>query len=95
MIKINSLYDREIISIFDGSKIGEINDIEIDEKSGVITSLVISGRLRLFGLLGRKEPILIPWESVRVIGEETILVDTKIDLNCNKKNDNLLRSYLE
>ena len=95
MIKINSLYDREIISIFDGSKIGEINDIEMDEKSGVITSLVISGRLRLFGLLGRKEPILIPWESVRVIGEETILVDTKIDLNSNKKNDNLLRSYLE
>ena len=95
MIKINSLYDREIISIFDGSKIGEINDIEMDEKSGVITSLVISGRLRLFGLLGRKEPILIPWKSVRVIGEETILVDTKIDLNSNKKNDNLLRSYLE
>ena len=38
-------------------------------------ALVIPGRMRLFGLLGREEDTLIPWEAVRRFGEDTVLVD--------------------
>ena len=94
MLKLNSLYDKEIISIVDGCKIGEIYDIDIDENSGRIINLIVSGRLRLFGLLGRREPKVIPWEQVRVIGKETILVDVQIMFK-NKDSKNLIKSFLD
>ena len=37
-------------------------------------AIVIRGRYRLFGLLGREEDTVIPWEDIQVIGEDTILV---------------------
>lgn len=94
MIKLNSLYDKEIISLVDGSRIGEIYDIDFDENSGRIINLIVSGKLRLFGLLGRSEPRIIPWEQVRVIGKETILVDVQI-MPEKKENINLIKSFLD
>ena len=41
MININSLFEKEIISIIDGSKIGEIYDLEIDEFNGRISSIIV------------------------------------------------------
>ena len=37
---------------------------------------VVPGRLRLFGLLGREEDRVFPWEAVRRFGADTILVET-------------------
>ncbi len=94
MLKMNSLYDKEIISIIDGSRIGEIYDVDVEESSGRIINLIVSGRLRFFGLFGRKEPTIIPWEQVRVVGEETILVDIKTALE-TKCSSNLINSFLD
>ena len=47
-----------------------------DLETGKIRSLVVPGRLRLFGLLGREEDRLFPWEAVRRFGEDIILVET-------------------
>ena len=92
MLKLNSFYDKEIISIIDGSRIGEIFDIEFDETSGKIVSLIVLGRLRFFGILGRSEPKIIPWERVRVIGKETILVDIHT-ISENREDENLLKNF--
>ena len=94
MIKLNSFYEKEIISIIDGTRLGEISDIEIEESSGKIISLILTGNLRFFGLFGRKDPIIVPWESVRVIGEETVLVDVKTDINYSNKHG-IIRSFLD
>lgn len=80
MIKLNSLYDKEVISIIDASKLGEIDDIEINETTGEINSLILRGKLRFLGFLGKKENLVVPWGCVRVIGEETILVDLQVSL---------------
>ena len=37
--------------------------------------MVVPGRRRLFGLLGREEDRYIPWSSVRRFGEDIILVE--------------------
>lgn len=94
MIKLNSFYEKEIISIIDGARLGEISDIEIEETSGKIISLILTGKLRFFGFFGRKEPIIIPWECVRVIGEETVLVDVQTDVNYSKGHG-IIRSFLD
>lgn len=73
--RMGQLRLKEIISIGDGSRFGYVGDLELDLDSGQVKALVIHGRLRLFGLLGREEDVVIPWESVKRFGEDTILVD--------------------
>lgn len=94
MIKINSLFDKEIISIVDGTRMGDIKDIEFNENTGEITALIISGRLRLFGFFGRKEGSIIPWKNVRVIGDETILVDSFNQTENKNESKSLIKSFL-
>ncbi len=79
----------------DGSRLGEVSDIEIDENNGNLISLIITGKLRLFGLLGKGEPVIIPWKSVKVIGEETILVDIQNESNNAPKRNNIIKNFLD
>ena len=73
--RITKLRDKEIIDIRNGSRYGYVGDLEIDLESGKVRTLVVPGRLRLFGLLGRERERVFPWESVRRIGEDIILVE--------------------
>lgn len=72
---ISVLKHKEIINITDGTRYGFISDIELNLTTGAIANFVILGRLRLFGLLGREDSILVPWGSVRRFGDDVILVD--------------------
>lgn len=73
--RMGQLRLKEVISIGDGSRFGYVGDLELELDSGQVRALIIPGRLRLFGLLGREEDVVIPWDSVRRFGEDTILVD--------------------
>lgn len=73
--RLGQLRLKEVISIGDGSRFGYVGDLELDLDNGQVRSLIIPGRLRLFGLLGREEDMVIPWQTVRRFGEDTILVD--------------------
>lgn len=68
---------KEIIDINDGSKIGYVDDMVFDTETADVVSLVVYGRYRFFGLLGREDDIVIDWDAIETIGEDTILV--KID----------------
>lgn len=73
--RIAELRCKEVISVADGSRFGFVGDMEVDLDSGQVRALVVPGRLRLFGLLGREEDRYIPWETVRRFGEDIILVE--------------------
>ena len=75
--RITQLRDKEIINVNDGSRYGYVGDLEIDLDTGQVRALVVPGRLRLLGLLGREEDQIFPWESVRRFGEDIILVDAQ------------------
>ena len=72
--RIDELRNKQVVCVKDGGVLGFVSDIELDTASGRLTSIIIFGRLRFFGLLGREEDIIIPWEDIEVIGNETILV---------------------
>ena len=74
--RIDELRNKQVVCVGDGGVLGFVSDIELDTDSGTLTSIIIFGRLRFFGLLGREEDIIIPWKDIRVIGSETILVQT-------------------
>ena len=73
--RVSELRYKEIINVSDGSRYGWVGDVEVDLDSGQVRALVVPGRLRLFGLLGREEDRYIPWDRVRRFGEDIILVE--------------------
>ena len=72
--RINDFRDKDIVNAADGTRLGLVGDIELDTETAALTAIVIRGRWRWFGLLGREKDIVIPWEEIEVIGEDTILV---------------------
>ena len=74
-IRITALRDKEVINIHDGSRYGYVGDLEIETETGRVRALIVPGRLRLLGLLGREPEQVFPWEAVRRFGEDIILVD--------------------
>ena len=75
MVRFHELRLKEVICVRDGSRFGYVGDLEIDSYSGQVLSLVVPGRLRLFGLLGREPETKIPWERVQRLGDDTVLVE--------------------
>ena len=75
---ITELRNKDVIDKQSGCRIGNVCDVEVDTCCGKLAAIVVAGKLRCFGLLGRDD-IHIPWEDIDVIGDDTILVSTK---NC-------------
>lgn len=73
--RLTELRYKEIIDVSDGTRFGFVGDAEVDWSEGRVRALVVPGRLRLFGLLGREEDFVVPFEAVKRFGEDIILVD--------------------
>ena len=73
--RIAELRYKEVISVEDGARYGYVGDMEVDLETGQVRALVVPGRRRFFGLLGREEDHYIPWDAVRRFGEDIILVE--------------------
>jgi YlmC/YmxH family sporulation protein len=74
---INDLRDKEVINICDGRKLGCVDDVEVDISSGRLVAIIVPCDGRLFGF-GRSKNLVILWDSIEKIGDDTILV--KIDV---------------
>ena len=74
-VKLCDLQRKEVVSVKNGVKLGFADDVTIDTEEAQVRGLVVYGQLRLFGLLGRRPDVVIPWESIEVIGEDAILVN--------------------
>lgn len=72
--RIADLRYKEVISVEDGTRYGYAGDMEIDLETGRVKALIVPGRRRFFGLLGREEDKYIPWDAISRFGEDIILV---------------------
>ena len=77
--RIADLRYKEVVSLVDGARFGYVGDMEVDLDSGQVRALVVPGRRKLFGLLGREQERYIPWKSVRRFGADIILVEDEAD----------------
>ena len=66
---------KEVININNAKKLGYVQDVTADLKSGVITSIIVPGSSKRFSIFSSDNEIVIPWEKIKAIGEEIILVD--------------------
>ncbi len=81
LYSFNDIRCKEVINIKSGCRLGNPDDIEFDSCTAKISRIVIFGRPKLFGLLGRTEDICLKWCDIEVIGEDTILVSCELPSN--------------
>lgn len=81
---ITDLRNKEVISSSTGCRLGCVCDVEIDTCSGCLVAIIIWGKNKCLGLLGREEDIRICWKDIEVIGDDTILVCG--DFSCCRDN---------
>lgn len=72
--RIDELKSKQVVCLKDGCVLGYVSDVELDVDTGELVSIIIFGKPRFFGILGREEDIVISWKNIKVIGNETILV---------------------
>ena len=66
---------KEVINITDAKKLGYVQDVTADLKTGVITSIIVPGTNKMFNIFSSNNEIVIPWEKIKSIGDEVILVE--------------------
>lgn len=74
-MRIGDMKHKEIINTIDGSRLGYICDVEIDWSDGKVKKLIVPGPGKVMGLFGRELEYIIPWDNIKKIGEDIILVE--------------------
>jgi len=78
--RFSELRCKEVINIATGVRLGYVGDAIFDSREGRVLALVIPGRPRFFGLFGREEDTILPWNGICRMGEDIVLVDGLADL---------------
>ncbi len=73
--RLVEMREKQVVCIKDGTILGLVGDVEVDTCNGCLKHIIVFGRKKCFGLFGRETDYRIPWESIQVIGEDSILVD--------------------
>ena len=66
---------KEVINIKEGKRLGYVQDVCADLETGIITSIIVPGSNKMFNVFGNNSEIVIPWQNIKCIGEDLILVD--------------------
>jgi len=76
-VRLGELVGKEIVNINNGVRLGIIgeSDVTIDVESGTICSIILPRRSNFINMWMDKQQMVIPWESIRKIGEEVIIVE--------------------
>ena len=91
--RISDLKYKEVVNIPDGVRLGTVDDADIDTNTASLVSLVIYGRLKLFGLLGKEEDIVISWKDISIIGQDTILVNVSEPIQDSHRRHFIFESW--
>ena len=58
-----------------GNDYGYVQDVTADLESGTITSIIVPGTSKPFNFFSTSQDIVIPWNQIKCIGEDVILVE--------------------
>ena len=82
IFKMSELKCKEVICVADGKRLGFVCDVELESPEGSVKAIIVPGPCRVLGLFGRKDDYVIPWQCIRRIGPDIILVELKPEDCC-------------
>ncbi len=90
---LSDLGGKEIINLFDGAKLGQIGDADLAiSAKGEIEAIILTSRTGFSGFFTGKgerdrerDLFVIPWQSVRKVGSEVIIVDLQNKADKSRK----------
>ena len=66
---------KEVINFTNGKRLGFVQDVTADLKTGTITEVIVPGNTNIFNFFSTNNEIIIPWNAIKIIGEDIILVE--------------------
>ncbi len=73
----SQLQEKEVINVCDGGCLGCIGDFILEIPSGRICTLIVPKESGRFCLFSREQAYFIPWNCIKKIGEDTILIEVE------------------
>lgn len=73
--RIAELRCKEVVNICDGERLGFVYDAAVNTVTGQVAAIIVPGPCRYFGFFGREDDYVIPWECIRRIGDDIILIE--------------------
>lgn len=84
-MRIAELRYKEIINVSNGHRLGFVSDIDMDVVSGKVMALIVPGPCRFFGLFGREDDYVLPFDAISRIGSDIILIDVQGEYQRGKR----------
>jgi len=78
-VKFTQLQCKEVICVSDGRRLGFISDVLLTVPEGTVSAIVVPGHSRALGVLGCKDDYIIPWNCIRRIGPDIVLVEVQCE----------------
>lgn len=78
-MRFTELQCKEVICIGSGQRLGFVHDVVVEVPDGNVCAIVVPCSGKFPGCLGRPEDYLIPWNCIRKIGPDIVLVETQPD----------------
>lgn len=78
VLTMRELRRKEVIGITEGKRLGRAVDVEIDEVTGQVKSLIIGVRRPWLGWLETEECRSVPYHLVQTLGQDVILLDERL-----------------
>ena len=84
--RVDDFRFKEVVNVVTGERLGCVGDIIMDVATGAVKALVVPGRCRFLGLFWREEDYILPWEDIRRIGGDIVLIEVAGEYRRGKRN---------
>lgn len=73
-LKLSELKSKSVVSTRSGKNLGKVIDASIEPGEGKVVSVTVVKKTGVLGLFGGEESVF-SWSDIRLVGEDTVLVD--------------------
>ena len=76
-VKFTELQCKEVICVSSGQRLGFVGDVQVALPEGNVRAIVVPCPAKILGLAPNREDYVIPWDCIRKIGPDIVLVEVK------------------
>ena len=75
MGRMSLFRNNEVVNLSDGRRLGYVCDADVNFETGRLEAIMVAGTGKLFGCAAKDAELIIPFEKIRKIGDDVIIVE--------------------